>query len=52
MEKGGIEMSKIWQTIKSDIKAVREKDPAIPEGLIGLLEIIFCTPGFQEYCPL
>ena len=47
MEKGGIEMSKIWQTIKSDIKAVREKDPAIPEGLIGLLEIIFCTPGFQ-----
>jgi len=47
VEKGGIEMSKIWQTIKSDIKAVREKDPAIPEGLIGLLEIIFCTPGFQ-----
>ena len=40
-------MRKIWQTIKSDYQAVKDRDPAIPDGLRGALEIILCTPGFQ-----
>jgi serine O-acetyltransferase len=33
--------------IVEDFRAVRERDPAIPGGLRGLVEVILCTPGFQ-----
>ena len=36
-----------WQTLVDDFKAVRERDPAIPAGLAGFLEVLLCTPGFQ-----
>jgi len=40
-------MGKIWQTVKSDFQAVKDRDPAIPDGLRGFFEVILCTPGFQ-----
>lgn len=33
--------------IRADMQAVRDRDPALPEGLRGTLEIILCYPGFQ-----
>lgn len=36
-----------WKTIKTDFMAVRERDPALPQGLRGALEIVTCYPGFQ-----
>jgi serine O-acetyltransferase len=36
-----------WKTLVDDFKAVRERDPAIPEGIRGFLEVVLCTPGFQ-----
>lgn len=35
-----------WENIKSDYKAAAKNDPAIPRGICGVLEVIFCTPGF------
>lgn len=35
-----------WENIRSDYEAARRNDPAIPDGIIGALEVIFCTPGF------
>lgn len=32
--------------IKSDFEAARKNDPAIPSGFRGVLEVVFCTPGF------
>lgn len=37
-----------WENIKSDYKAAAKNDPAIPRGICGVLEVIFCTPGFLE----
>lgn len=34
------------KNIKSDYRAARRNDPAIPDGLRGVLEVMFCTPGF------
>ena len=36
-----------WKTLVDDFKAVRERDPAIPSGMRGFLEVVLCTPGFQ-----
>lgn len=36
----------IWKNISSDYMAAKRNDPAIPDGLRGFLEIVFCTPGF------
>jgi serine O-acetyltransferase len=36
-----------WKTILDDFKAARERDPAIPAGIRGFLEVMLCTPGFQ-----
>jgi serine O-acetyltransferase len=33
--------------VRADMQAVRDRDPALPEGLRGTLEIILCYPGFQ-----
>ena len=33
----------MFETLKSDIKIIRERDPAAR----GILEIILCYPGFQ-----
>ena len=38
---------RIWQTVKSDFQAVKDRDPAIPDGLRGFFEVVLCTPGFQ-----
>jgi len=35
-----------WDYIKSDFQAARNNDPAIPGGFRGVLEVVFCTPGF------
>lgn len=35
-----------WDYIKSDFEAAMSNDPAIPRGLRGILEVVFCTPGF------
>jgi serine O-acetyltransferase len=37
---------KAWDYIKSDFEAARKNDPAIPRGFRGVLEVVFCTPGF------
>lgn len=37
---------KAWDYIKSDFNAARRNDPAIPSGVRGFLEVVFCTPGF------
>jgi len=36
----------VWGYIKSDYDAAVRNDPAIPGGLRGTLEVLFCTPGF------
>lgn len=36
----------IWKNISSDYMAAKRNDPAIPDGVRGFLEIVFCTPGF------
>lgn len=33
--------------IRADMQAVRDRDPALPGGIRGTLEIILCYPGFQ-----
>ena len=35
-----------WEYIKSDFEAAMRNDPAIPRGFRGVLEVVFCTPGF------
>jgi serine O-acetyltransferase len=35
-----------WEYIKSDFEAAMRNDPAIPKGIRGILEVVFCTPGF------
>lgn len=37
---------KALEYIKSDFKAAMRNDPAIPKGLVGVLEVVLCTPGF------
>jgi serine O-acetyltransferase len=36
-----------WKTLVDDFRAVKERDPAIPDGIRGFFEIALCTPGFQ-----
>ena len=36
----------IWRYIKCDYEAAKRNDPAIPDGLRGFFEVVFCTPGF------
>jgi len=36
-----------WKTLVDDFRAVKERDPAIPEGIRGFFEVVLCTPGFQ-----
>lgn len=33
--------------VRADMQAVRDRDPALPGGIRGTLEIILCYPGFQ-----
>lgn len=35
-----------FQYVKSDYAAAQRNDPALPGGLRGFMEIVFCTPGF------
>lgn len=37
----------IFKTLVEDFKAVKKRDPAIPGGVRGFFEVVFCTPGFQ-----
>ncbi|MDO4987727.1 MAG: serine O-acetyltransferase EpsC [Synergistes sp.] len=36
----------VWKYIKSDYDAAKRNDPAIPDGIRGFFEVLFCTPGF------
>jgi serine O-acetyltransferase len=40
-------MKEIWKTLKADFTAVRERDPALPRGFLGVLEAMTCYPGFH-----
>lgn len=40
-------MKRIWKTLKADFTAVRERDPALPRGFLGTLEVVTCYPGFH-----
>jgi serine O-acetyltransferase len=40
-------MKGIWKTLKADFTAVRERDPALPRGFLGTLEVVTCYPGFH-----
>ncbi len=33
--------------VRADMQAVRDRDPALPGGIRGTLEIVLCYPGFQ-----
>lgn len=35
-----------FETAKRDFSAVRERDPSVPRGITGVLETVFCTPGY------
>ena len=39
--------SKSKMGVRADMQAVRDRDPALPGGIRGILEIILCYPGFQ-----
>jgi serine O-acetyltransferase len=36
----------VWEGLREDYRAVRRRDPSIPRGIRGTLEILLCTPGF------
>ncbi|MBC7331260.1 MAG: serine O-acetyltransferase [Synergistetes bacterium] len=40
-------MRRFVETIKADFKAIRERDPALPRGFLGILEALLCYPGFH-----
>ncbi len=40
-------MLKWLEAVKEDFKAIRERDPALPEGVLGFVEAILCYPGFH-----
>lgn len=35
------------EVIVADFKAIRERDPALPDGFLGFLEALLCYPGFH-----
>jgi len=35
------------ETIRADFRAIRERDPALPQGFLGFLEALLCYPGFH-----
>ncbi|MDD2379139.1 MULTISPECIES: serine O-acetyltransferase [Aminobacterium] len=37
----------VWNTVKADVGAVKDNDPAFKGGLWGWLEVIFCYPGLH-----
>jgi len=39
-------MKNVMHTLKEDFAVVRQRDPSIPRGLRGILEIFLCTPGY------
>ncbi len=40
-------LKELVEAIRADFSAIRERDPALPEGLRGFLEAILCYPGFH-----
>ena len=36
----------VWTGLREDYRAVRRRDPSIPPGFRGAMEILLCTPGF------
>lgn len=35
------------EVIRADFRAIRERDPALPNGFLGFLEALLCYPGFH-----
>jgi len=35
------------ETIRADFRAIRERDPALPDGPLGFFEALLCYPGFH-----
>ncbi len=39
-------MKKVMHVLREDFMAIRRRDPSIPRGIRGILEIFCCTPGY------
>lgn len=37
----------VLRTLRSDFQAVKDRDPAYPGGIKGVMEILLCYPGFH-----
>jgi serine O-acetyltransferase len=43
---GGVQIG-VFREIAEDFKAFRDRDPSVPKGIRGVLEVALCAPGFH-----